>query len=97
MNENGKLDEQDVEFISLCEAYLLDFSPYYMKNEDWWIFCYYNIIGDPNSDSICEGTDRSIVELYLSDQSDILEVVSPYDIYDTALNWNEEELKSYNY
>lgn len=86
-----------MDFISSVRFYNFSFSPYYMKNDDWWIDCYYSIIGDTNNDGSCDGSDEAAVEPYLFGNLDISYVVSAYDIYDTDTNWCEEELKNYNY
>lgn len=97
LNENGKIDQQDLDFITVLRFDSVSFSPYLDKKDEWWIFCYYYIIGDANNDGTCDSSDEAAVETYLADITDISDVVSAYDIYDTDTYWCEEELKNYNY
>lgn len=98
LNENGKIDDQDAEWISLLNVYAVDFSPY-LENDEWWRTCYYSIIGDINSDGSCDVGDEATIYEYLSNVNNIEsgQIVFKYDSYDTDLNWWEIELQNYNY
>ena len=99
INENGKFDDQDIEWMEYLSMYDGSFSPY-VENDEWWKICYHSILGDSNIDGSVDSADSEWIKEYKIGRESITSFIRKYNIYDendTAVTWWELELQNYNY
>ena len=80
INENGKLDEQDREWIGSLGSFVVNFSPYYSERDEWWITCYYSIMSDINIDATADVMDSELIAWYCLGYDPITNHIRKYNM-----------------
>ncbi|MBQ6991393.1 MAG: hypothetical protein IJN50_00520 [Clostridia bacterium] len=94
INENGKLDEEDLYYMGIIVgSYSYTFSPYIENGTDW-LDCYYTIISDVNQDQEITAVDKIYINRNLEAAEDFV-VIYKYDYMEDF--WAEMLLQEFNY